>query len=274
MKRWIINKPVIDRNHLFFGRPIRIRHGFTLIELLVVIAIIALLIAILLPSLSSARRIARRTTCQNNLKQLGFAWQSYFDEYEGRLLKGINVNLYYGGRQAAGYDPEFPVLRPLNPFLSLPEVSISGCKVFKCPSDDGNDQIRPSVFVSHGSSYEMNLMIIGQTQILVNPLDPVAPVLFQVNPRLKNHSLSAETPDSSRLVLMGDFGWVNSIAPWDTIYTEWHTKPCTYNLAFLDGHVSFTRIRKGLYSTNEYLVIPFQDLSSQAGELQQEVECP
>ena len=126
----------------------RTGRGFTLIELLVVIAIIAVLIALLLPAVQQAREAARRSQCQNNLKQLGIAIHNFHD---------VRGKLPASGRPNDASTVRIGSLVYLLPFVeqtvlwnkydqsvnwghanNLPVTSVK-LNAFLCPSSPGGD---------------------------------------------------------------------------------------------------------------------------------------
>ena len=89
------------------------QRGFTLIELLAVIAIIGVVTALLLPAVQQAREAARRSSCQNNLKQMGLAVQNYhsaFNQFPSGMLNWLTP---------PGQLPNPPKNRAVSLFCSL-----------------------------------------------------------------------------------------------------------------------------------------------------------
>ena len=104
-----------------------LRAAFTLVELLVVIAIIGILVALLLPAIQAAREAARRTQCQNNLKNIALACLNY--ESSKKALPPSNLNVV--GMQASGLG--WPVL--VLPYIEESTVSEEALAKYKLNPD-------------------------------------------------------------------------------------------------------------------------------------------
>lgn len=136
-------------------RPARHRrpvNGFTLVELLVVIAIIGALVGLLLPAVQSAREAARRSSCQNNMRQLGLATLN-FESTKGFMppagtttgISGSNVSPWSGQALILPFLEEVNVFAKIDftkPYGSqdatlFPSGSVATLRVdvLQCPSD-------------------------------------------------------------------------------------------------------------------------------------------
>ncbi len=136
------------------------RRGFTLVELLVVIAIIGILVALLLPAIQAAREAARRTQCNNRLKQIGVALHNYHDTFQRLPLSDPrcpNVGVPIGNKRWGWMPRLLPYMEQSglydqldfnlaswqgDNFQYLQQVHPS----FVCPSNPLYDQIREQEF--------------------------------------------------------------------------------------------------------------------------------
>ncbi len=110
--------------------------GFSLVELMVVIGIVALLAGILLPTLSSARRRARRTQCMNNLKQVFVAHSMYIGDYPDGLSCQYTKDIF--PTQLAVYDDDSPLWTGdwSGLWMGCLEPYLRDVRVYECPDVD------------------------------------------------------------------------------------------------------------------------------------------
>ncbi|HWF18800.1 MAG TPA: prepilin-type N-terminal cleavage/methylation domain-containing protein [Verrucomicrobiae bacterium] len=161
----------MSRNLSRACRPVA--SAFTLIELLIVIAIITILAGLLLPALARSKGRAYGVQCMNNQRQLIFAWQLYYTDFDDRLVYNLGGNVSNNRASVApSGQPNWVdnvmdwTLSPDNTNTAFATTSLLGpyashsIPIYKCPADHAlSDVQRAAGWNARVRSVSMNAMV-------------------------------------------------------------------------------------------------------------------
>lgn len=230
-------------------------HGFTLIELLVVTAIISILVSILLPALSQAREVTRRTVCLSNQRQLAIAVQFYARDYGDFLPPSpfwMNAQstfyLYYQGTTAGVGVHKGWVAQGLLFGLGY----LDSAEFLYCPSQKADVFTYPFGWDEMFDMYNLRVggyvyRIFGQTASGISQED----VDELINMRLENLP--------GPMALSSDI-FINRYRPGSIYYLyngkTWpHIEPYYVNVAYSDGHAEGVNAGVNQYERSSSLTV-------------------
>jgi prepilin-type N-terminal cleavage/methylation domain-containing protein/prepilin-type processing-associated H-X9-DG protein len=165
------------------------RRGFTLVELLVVIAIIGVLVALLLPAVQAAREAARRSQCQNNLRQIALSLHNYESTFGVFPPGDCSVNRGAGDiPQASTHAFILPFLEGGNSYNTFDfnfqvngnnansQARVQVIKTYHCPSDPAGAKINSvsSLVTASSANY---MQCLGSTAVQ-RPIAPLVPTAY------------------------------------------------------------------------------------------------